>query len=246
MREYRSEPWDTHCTENDFRAAERRYGKLAENLEQLASRVHRLIDRLHDTERNVSTIIILIKEGEDLYSEDCYVPTELVKSTLNIHYSALKLKRLIELYVGEDEARLLYYRLRRSLALMKGWHYGLDRSETKSYDWLPKNRDQAKALVKHLERLSALQTSRLGRKRLRGPSALSPKQRVKKVTWSRPLSMQKWAEMFTVSVSTIRRWINDNTKNRKYHFKNVSARKWILPTDELPGEYLLKYKPDAS
>jgi len=221
----RSKPWCAHLTENVFKAAARRYGKLAENLGELASRVHFLIDRLHETESNVCKIIIIHEEANEIYAEDSYMLPELVKRTLNIHYSALKLKPLIEMYVGEDEAKVLYYRLRRNLALREGCHYNnVDNSETDFYGWTAGQKYNAQALAKNLERLSAFQVS---------------DKSAEEVKYSLPLSMNKWASILGLSENKMK---EIREAGDKYHFDKVSARKWRLPENELPAEYLEKYR----
>lgn len=59
---------------------------------------------------------------------------------------------------------------------------------------------------------------------------------------SKPLFQTKWMVIFGVSRSTIRRWIQDKSPDRKYHFVPVSSRKWALPKNELPAEYLSRYQ----
>ncbi len=58
---------------------------------------------------------------------------------------------------------------------------------------------------------------------------------------SRPLFPKKWASIFNVSTSTIRRWKKDGT----YPFQKISERKWALPINKLPAEYLQKYEAVA-
>lgn len=60
-----------------------------------------------------------------------------------------------------------------------------------------------------------------------------------KPSMSKPLSLIKWASIFGVSVGTMRSWRDDD---ERYSFVQVSKRKWSLPIEELPGEYLLKYQ----
>lgn len=55
---------------------------------------------------------------------------------------------------------------------------------------------------------------------------------------SRPLFMKSWAKIFGISTSTMRRMRN----GKKYDFIQKSERKWSLPIDELPAEYLEKYR----
>ncbi|HCO96624.1 MAG TPA: hypothetical protein DIU00_22240 [Phycisphaerales bacterium] len=59
---------------------------------------------------------------------------------------------------------------------------------------------------------------------------------------SKPLSSAKWAVIFGVSRSTMRKWRKEN----KYPFVQVSERKWTLPIRKLPGEYLLKYQQHSN
>lgn len=55
---------------------------------------------------------------------------------------------------------------------------------------------------------------------------------------SRPLFPKQWASIFGVSTSTIRKW----EKLQTYAFKKKSARKWVLPIQDLPAEYLQRYE----
>ena len=64
--------------------------------------------------------------------------------------------------------------------------------------------------------------------------------------WTNPTSMAKWAVILHVSVSTVRRWIQDKTEGRKYHFDQVSKRKWRLPVDEVPSGVWRKVAPSNS
>jgi hypothetical protein len=57
------------------------------------------------------------------------------------------------------------------------------------------------------------------------------------VEYSKPLSTGKWADVFGVCENTIRKWRKEGT----YHFKQKSSRRWVLPMNELPAEYLVKY-----
>jgi hypothetical protein len=59
-----------------------------------------------------------------------------------------------------------------------------------------------------------------------------------KIEQSLPLAWYKWANVFGVSENTLRKW----RKDKKYHFNKVSGRKWTLPKNELPAEYLEKYR----
>ncbi len=56
---------------------------------------------------------------------------------------------------------------------------------------------------------------------------------------SKPLSLKKWSEIFGISQSTMIRWKNE----KKYPFNQISPKKWELPIDSLPCEYLEKYRP---
>lgn len=73
------------------------------------------------------------------------------------------------------------------------------------------------------------------------PPQLQPLQQV----WSIPLSQQAWAEILQVSRDTIRCWTRQ-TKDRKYHFDQVSPRKWRLPINELPSKYSAKYQEHST
>jgi hypothetical protein len=59
---------------------------------------------------------------------------------------------------------------------------------------------------------------------------------------SLPLAWKKWADVFGVSENTLRKW----RKDKKYHFNPVSKRRWTLPKNELPAEYLEKYRSHTS
>ncbi|MBA7696836.1 hypothetical protein ES703_105488 [subsurface metagenome] len=63
---------------------------------------------------------------------------------------------------------------------------------------------------------------------------------------SLPLSLKKWADILKVSIGTLRAWKNE--PKPKYHFQSMSAssRKWRLPLNELPAEYLERYKKSVS
>jgi len=58
---------------------------------------------------------------------------------------------------------------------------------------------------------------------------------------SMPLGQINWADIFHVSTNTVRNWIRNEDENRQYHFKQVSARKWVLPKSDIPVEYLANY-----
>jgi hypothetical protein len=64
----------------------------------------------------------------------------------------------------------------------------------------------------------------------------------KGITWSLPLSPTGWAEILHVSLNTVKRWKDDTDPNKPYHFDEISPRKWRLPQDEIPQEYLENYK----
>lgn len=61
---------------------------------------------------------------------------------------------------------------------------------------------------------------------------------------SRPLSLQQWSSIFGVSINKVREWKNDPIS--PYHFQKMSERKWSLPLNELPAEYLEKYRKSTS
>jgi len=60
----------------------------------------------------------------------------------------------------------------------------------------------------------------------------------KKPPMSKPLSSAKWAIIFGVSPSTMYRW----REEKKYPFEKISERKWALPIDRIPDEYLQNYR----
>lgn len=72
--------------------------------------------------------------------------------------------------------------------------------------------------------------------------AKQPAKAVRKTERSLPLPMVKWAYIFGVSANKLR----DLRREEKYHFSKVSARLWTLPKDELPTEYLERYRQHTS
>jgi hypothetical protein len=56
--------------------------------------------------------------------------------------------------------------------------------------------------------------------------------------YSLPLGNEKWAEIFGVSPNKMR----EIRRSDQYHFDPVGKRKWRLPKNELPTEYLEKYR----
>jgi len=56
--------------------------------------------------------------------------------------------------------------------------------------------------------------------------------------YSKPLSQKEWADIFEMS----RNKMSELMKGKQYHFKKISDRKWVLPKNELPAEYLEKYR----
>lgn len=58
------------------------------------------------------------------------------------------------------------------------------------------------------------------------------------IEYSKPLAMKHWATIFGVGKNKMRE-LRDSDK---YHFKQISDRKWVLPKNELPAEYLEKYR----
>ncbi len=56
--------------------------------------------------------------------------------------------------------------------------------------------------------------------------------------YSKPLSQKAWADIFEMS----RNKMSELMKGKQYHFKKISDRKWVLPKNELPAEYLEKYR----
>ncbi len=60
--------------------------------------------------------------------------------------------------------------------------------------------------------------------------------------FSEPLAWNKWALIFGLSPNKLR----ELRKQGKYHFDQVSGRRWRLPMDELPAEYLQKFRPHTS
>ena len=58
------------------------------------------------------------------------------------------------------------------------------------------------------------------------------------VEYSLPLFMKQWAVIFGIS----RNKMSELRDSERYHFRQVSDRKWSLPKNELPAEYLEKYR----
>jgi hypothetical protein len=56
--------------------------------------------------------------------------------------------------------------------------------------------------------------------------------------YSKPLSMRKWAMIFELSKDRMRSLREEG----KYHFRQISSRKWALPRDEIPAEHLEKFR----
>jgi|GEM_PF-3671978 len=62
---------------------------------------------------------------------------------------------------------------------------------------------------------------------------------------SLPLGVKAWAEVFDVGKNKMREMMNGTD----YHFKKLggeNGRKWTLPLNELPAEYLEKYRKSIS
>ena len=60
-----------------------------------------------------------------------------------------------------------------------------------------------------------------------------------------PVGQKNWAKILHVSVNTMRYLQRDESENRKYHFVRLSpkGRKWILPLNEVPGDYRKELTP---
>jgi hypothetical protein len=56
--------------------------------------------------------------------------------------------------------------------------------------------------------------------------------------YSKPLFPKDWAKIFNVHRNQIYKY----NKEQVYHFRKISKRKWALPLNELPAEYLEKYR----
>ena len=65
-----------------------------------------------------------------------------------------------------------------------------------------------------------------------------PKQEESRTGRSLPLGNTKWAQIFGVSPNKMR----EIRRSDDYHFKPVGERRWSLPKNELPAEYLAKYQ----
>jgi hypothetical protein len=59
---------------------------------------------------------------------------------------------------------------------------------------------------------------------------------------SKPLTMKDWGKILELSPNKLREI--RQSKNPKYHFQQVSPRRWTLPKSELPTEYLEKFRPE--
>jgi len=59
---------------------------------------------------------------------------------------------------------------------------------------------------------------------------------------SRPLSRNQWKDIFGIGKNKMGELI----KGDQYHFEPVGQRKWTLPVNELPAEYLAKYLEQES
>lgn len=64
-----------------------------------------------------------------------------------------------------------------------------------------------------------------------------------KIKHSLPLGVKQWASIFGISKNKLRE-LRDSKK--AYHFRKVSSRLWTLPENELPAEYLVKYRQAIS
>lgn len=60
--------------------------------------------------------------------------------------------------------------------------------------------------------------------------------------WTKPLGLKKWAAVFNVSESTVRRWFKD----KKYENKKISDRKWSILYKDLPAEVVARVKNQTS
>jgi hypothetical protein len=59
---------------------------------------------------------------------------------------------------------------------------------------------------------------------------------------SLPLGVKQWAFIFGISKNKLR----ELRENKMYHFRQVSSHLWTLPKNELPAEYLEKYRQAIS
>ena len=75
-------------------------------------------------------------------------------------------------------------------------------------------------------------------KRALAEAAKKPKHLETETTeYSFALPMTKWADILDISENKLR-----ELRGKIYHFDKVSSRKWRLPKDEIPLEYLQKYR----
>ena len=65
------------------------------------------------------------------------------------------------------------------------------------------------------------------------------KQTISEIEYSLALPMKKWSEILGFSENKMK---EIREAGEKYHFDKVSKRKWRLPKNELPAEYLEKYR----
>lgn len=67
----------------------------------------------------------------------------------------------------------------------------------------------------------------------------------KQKNYSLPLKIGQWCDIFQVSENTLRGWMETGD----YHFRRIGGkegRRWALPKEELPAEYLQKFRETAS
>ena len=64
-------------------------------------------------------------------------------------------------------------------------------------------------------------------------------QAIPEIEYSLPLPMKKWSNILGISENKMK---EIREAGDKYHFDKISDRKWRLPKNELPAEYLERYR----
>jgi len=97
------------------------------------------------------------------------------------------------------------------------------------------------AVLENLFLLSALACGKL-RENLQNDHIIIKAEEIKIEECSKPLFPKDWAKIFGVHRNQIYKY----QKEKTYHFTKKSERKWVLPLNELPAEYLQKYRNVSS
>jgi len=189
MGEHISYAWDAPLARKDFEVAEQAYGQLGSTIADLVERINSLASRLSDSKSGV-TRILLVKNNDDQRSEVWYIPAVLLAPVMNVHFSALNCRALLELYLTGDGAKLFYDAMRESLALgYTIYHKEGDLSfPDRAGQWyIWKGREKVSAMAKQLERWSVLPTG-AGKPKGKNKSPKEPSRPVK-YAWE----SYKWA-----------------------------------------------------